>query len=109
MPKCKKKEKNYDPPVQKSSGNVFIDLGYSKTLSINIVARLELMVKIEDIIKENGWTQQQAANILGLTQSRISELMHSRSEKFTIDKLMALLDRLGKRVELTVKTKIRVA
>ena len=65
---------------EKSSGNVFVDLGYPEDEAINIVARLELMMQIEDIIKEHGWTQQQAAKILGLTQSRVSELMSSRSE-----------------------------
>ena len=95
--------------IEKSSGNVFVDLGYPEAQAINIVARLELMMKIEDLIKERGWTQQQAARVLGITQSRVSELMSSHSEKFTIDKLVSLLDRLGRQVVLTVKPKKKAA
>jgi predicted XRE-type DNA-binding protein len=43
--------------------------------AVNIVARLQLMMQIENIIKERGWTQEQAAKILGLRQPRVSELM----------------------------------
>ena len=67
------------------------------------------MMQIESIIREQGWTQQEAAKILGIRPSRISELMTSRSEKFTVDVLMRLLDRLGGEVEFTVKAKSAVA
>jgi predicted XRE-type DNA-binding protein len=90
---------------EESSGNVFLDLGFPEAEAVNIVARLELMLKIENIIKRRGWSQQEAAKKLGLTQSRVSELMHSHFEKFTVDMLMKLLDKLGRRVEFTVKLK----
>jgi predicted XRE-type DNA-binding protein len=109
MDKCKKADKGFEPMIEKSSGNVFVDLGYSEDEAVNIVMRLELMMQIENIIKVHGWTQQQAAKVLGLTQSRVSELMSSRSEKFTIDKLMKLLDRLGQKIEFKVKPKKQVA
>lgn len=111
MRKSNNKEKtlNKASKIEESSGNVFFDLGYSEAESINIVARLQLMMKIEDIIKEQGWTQDQAAKILGLRQPRVSELISSRSEKFTVDMLMKLLYRLGKQVVLTVENRIDVA
>lgn len=109
MPRSSKKEKVREPKTdlvtEKSSGNVFIDLGFSEPEAINIMARLELMLQIEKIIKERGWTQQEAAKVLGLRQPRVSELMASRSEKFTVDMLMKLLDKLGKEVKLTVRDK----
>jgi predicted XRE-type DNA-binding protein len=111
MPKCNRKEKHSceELLVQESSGNVFSDLGYTEAESVNIVARLQLMLQIEDIIKDRGWTQEQAAKILGLRQPRVSELLSSRSDKFTVDMLMKLLDRLGKKVVLTVENKVDVA
>lgn len=109
MPRSKKAERKSKPAFEEGSGNVFIDLGFPEHEAINIVARLKLMMQIESIIKEQGWTQQEAANILGIGQSRVSELMTSRSEKFTVDMLMKLLDRLGRRVEFTVKAKSAVA
>jgi predicted XRE-type DNA-binding protein len=87
---------------EEGSGNIFVDTGFSEADAVNISARLELMMQIENTIKERGWTQQQAAQALGISQSRVSELMTSHSEKFTIDKLMKLLCKLGK--EVTQKT-----
>ena len=109
MPRCKKAERNSKPAFEEGSGNVFLDLGFPEHEAINIVARLKLMMQIESIIKEQGWTQQEAARILGIRPSRVSELTTSRLEKFTVDMLMRLLDRLGRRVEFTVKTKSAVA
>jgi predicted XRE-type DNA-binding protein len=111
MPRCNNKEPKAGNQVmfEESSGNVFVDLGNSEAKAINIVARLQLMMQIEDIVKERGLTQEQAAKILGLRQPRVSELMSSRSEKFTVDMLMKLLDRLGKQVVLTVEDKSEVA
>ena len=74
-------------------------------MAIDITARLDLMLQIEKIIKKRGWTQQEAAKALGLRQPSVSELMAGRSEKFTVDMLMKLLDKLGKEVKLTVGDK----
>jgi len=60
------------------------------------------MIEIERIIKSNGWTQAEAAKKLGVVQPRISELMTTRIERFTIDILLKYLNRLGKQVQLTV-------
>ncbi len=111
MPRSSNKEQDAgnEPKIEESSGNVFVDLGYPEAEAINIVARLQLMMQIEGIIKERGWTQEQAAKVLGLRQPRVSELMSSRSEKFTVDMLMKLLNRLGKQVVLTVEDKTEVA
>ena len=102
-------EPNSKPAFEEGSGNVFIDLGFPEHEATNIVARLKLMMQIESIIKEQNWTEPEAATILGISQSRVSELLTSRSEKFTVDLLMKLLDRLGRRVEFTVKAKSKVA
>ncbi|OFW42359.1 MAG: hypothetical protein A3J28_10265 [Acidobacteria bacterium RIFCSPLOWO2_12_FULL_60_22] len=109
MTRSKKAERNSKPVFEEGSGNVFIDLGFPEHEAINIVARLKLMMQIESIIKEEGWTRQEAAHVLGIRQSQVSELLRSRSENFTVDMLMELLDRLGRRVELTVKAKREVA
>jgi len=109
MPKYKKPDKISERSLKKGNGNIFIDLGYSEPEAINIVARLQLMLQIEEIIKKRGWTQDKAAKILKLQQPRVSELMSGRSEKFTVDMLMKLLDRLGKRVIISIQPKHDVA
>jgi len=99
-PKLKRK-----PDFEKSRGNIFADLGFSASEAINIAARLDLIIQIERIIKRNGWTQQQAAAVLEISQSRVCELMKSKTELFTVDKLMLLLDKLGKEVRLSIRNK----
>ncbi|MBP7860698.1 XRE family transcriptional regulator [bacterium] len=104
----KSKTKNRRKSVfEASSGNVFVDLGYPTSEAVNIVTRLNLMIQIERIIKRNGWTQNEAAVVLGLSQSRVCELMKSRTEKFTVDKLMLLLDKLGKEVKISIRDKAK--
>ena len=109
MPRWKKSERVTRPAFEEGSGNVFLDLGFPEHEALNIVARLKLMIQIESILQEEGWTRQEAAQVLGIRQSQVSDLLCSRSEKFTVDMLMELLDRLGRRVELTVKAKSEVA
>lgn len=111
MRKSKNSGKNCldDLTMIPSSGNVFVDLGFRREEAENLLARTRLMVAIKQIIKENSWTQTEAAQFLGVNQSRISDLANGKIEKFSIDMLMKWLDRLGRRVILTVEQKTEVA
>lgn len=57
--------------VQRSSGNVFRDLGFSDHEAENPRVRSDLMIRLSQLIKEQGLTQAQAAKLLGVTQPRI--------------------------------------
>nr|WP_275938592.1 XRE family transcriptional regulator [Pectobacterium brasiliense] len=46
-------------------------------------------------MKEKGWTQKEAAEKLGISQSRVSELKNAKIELFTIDAMFDMLDALG--------------
>jgi predicted XRE-type DNA-binding protein len=59
--------------------------------------RADLMIAIRDIVSDIGWKQGEAAEKLGLTQPRISDLQNGKIEKFSIDLLMTCLFRLGYR------------
>lgn len=91
--------------TQRSSRNVFADLGFPKAEAAHLLIRADLMLQITEVIKEKGLTQQQAARSVGVTQPRISDLVRGRIELFTIDTLVEMLDRLG--VAVTVKTRRR--
>lgn len=54
-----------------------------------------LMMNIERYIHEQGMTQQQAADKMGVTQPRISDLVRGKMDKFTIDMLVNMLAALG--------------
>ena len=54
------------------------------------------------LIESKQWTQAQAAEQLGVKQSRISDLVNAKIEKFTIDALFDMLDKLGFQVSWTM-------
>ncbi|VVP30694.1 hypothetical protein PS862_04350 [Pseudomonas fluorescens] len=64
--------------------------------------KIELSIFITDCIKKLGLKQNEAAARLNVTQSRISELTTGKIEKFTIDAMMDMLDKLGFRTTFTL-------
>jgi predicted XRE-type DNA-binding protein len=105
MPRWKKSEEvNPQFDVEHGSGNVFKDLGYSDAEATNLLARAELMLKIRDIIQENGWTQHQAAKALGVGQPRIAEIMSFNTKYFSVDLLLKYLAKLGTKVSFNFKS-----
>ena len=54
-----------------------------------------MMDAIVDLIKDKGWTQKEAAEHLGVSQPRISNLKNGRISKFSVDMLMGMLAKLG--------------
>src|SRR5260370_17212853 len=59
-------------PVEESSGNVYTDLGYRNSESMLVKA--QLAAKIAEILQRRALTQTRAAEILGLTQPKVSDL-----------------------------------
>ena len=75
----------------------------------NMKIRSALMRAIEDRIMAEGWSQQQAAERLGVTQPRVSDLMLGKIDKFTIDKLVNMLVAAGLHVQVRVEGDLEVA
>jgi predicted XRE-type DNA-binding protein len=88
-----------------NSGNVFADLGLPKP--DNLLVKAELACKIIEEIQRRRLTQSQAAELLGIDQPKISALRQGKLNGFSIDRLMRCLLRLGRDIEITVKTKSR--
>ena len=86
--------------VTGGSGNVFVDLGFSAEEAMVLAMRSQLMCDLELLIVERGWTQAQAAKELRIAQSRVSDLMRGKWDKFSLDMLIALAARAGKKVKL---------
>lgn len=91
--------------LQRSSGNVFADLGFPAEEAAHLLIRADLMGQLRVLIDERGLTQKAAAKALGVTQPRVSDLVRGRVELFSIDTLIAMLTRFD--VAVTVKTKRR--
>jgi len=88
--------------ITESSGNVFVDLGFSPEDASILQMRADLMMKIRKFIKTKKLTQAKAAKMFGVTQSRISDLIRGKWERFSLEMLITLATRAGMRV--TIKT-----
>lgn len=75
--------------------NAFEILSSEKKEIENYTMRSDMMNAIKDIIKEQEWTQTEAAKRLEVTQPRISSLKNGHISKFSIDMLMGMLAKLG--------------
>jgi predicted XRE-type DNA-binding protein len=92
-------------PVEKSSGNVYADLGYAESEDMLVKARI--VSKIAEIIDQRRLTQEQAAEILRLTQPKISRLLRGQFRGISERRLLRCLTRLGRDVQIVVKQKPR--
>lgn len=81
--------------IQKSSGDVFKDLGFAAPEAANLRVRAFLMGKLSDWIQAHAYKQREAAEFLGITQSRVSDLMTGKIQKFTVDNLLTMLSMVG--------------
>ena len=88
--------------IVNSSGNVFIDLGYSPDEAAILQMRADLMADLRKFIKVKKLTQAKAAEILGVSQSRVSDLTRGKWERFSLEMLIILATRAG--MHVTVKT-----
>jgi predicted XRE-type DNA-binding protein len=82
-------------PIVNSSGNVFIDLGYSPEEAAILQMRADLMADLRKFIKTKRLTQAKAAEILGVSQSRVSDLIRGKWERFSLEMLITLATRAG--------------
>lgn len=83
-----------------SSGNIFVDLGYSPDEAAILQMRADLMADLRKFIKAKRLTQGRAAEILGISQSRVSDLIRGKWERFSLEMLITLATRAGMHVTL---------
>lgn len=88
--------------ITRSSGNVFIDLGFPPEEAAVLTMRADLMASLRALITDRGWTQQEAARKLEIGQSRVSDLVRGKWEKFSLDMLITLAARAGKKPSLVL-------
>jgi len=86
--------------IVESSGNVFIDLGYSPEEAAILQMRADLMAKLRKFIETNKLTQANTAKILCVSQSRVSDLVRGKWERFSLEMLVTLATRAGMHVSL---------
>jgi len=87
--------------VMDGTRNIYADLGLADSEVMLIKA--QLVAKIAEIITKQGLTQEQAAEILGLTQPKVSRLLKGQFRGVSERRLLECLTRLGRDVEIVVK------
>ncbi len=93
---------NPDAKVTVSSGNVFIDVGFAPGEAAVLAMRADLMGRLRVLIAAGGLSQEEAAMHYGVGQSRVSDLVRGKWEKFSLNMLITLAAREGKKVELAL-------
>jgi predicted XRE-type DNA-binding protein len=87
--------------VEQGSGNVYADLGYPNSESMLVKA--QWVAKIAEIVKRRALTQARTAEILGLTQPKVSALLKGRFRGVSEHRLLECLTRLGRDVPTVIK------
>ena len=86
--------------VEEGSGNVYADMGMANADEMQMKARLAM--KIGEIIQSRGWTQQEAASVLGMTQPKLSKMLRGQFRGISEAKMLECLARLGRNVQIVV-------
>jgi predicted XRE-type DNA-binding protein len=66
-------------------------------------AKSALMMELENLIRQRGMTQAEAAALFGVTQPRISNLMGGKIDLFSLDTLMDMATTAGLEPHITIK------
>lgn len=91
--------------VERGSTNVYADLGMPD--AEEMLVKAQLATKIGDIIKRRKLTQVQAAELLGITQPKLSGLLRGQFRGISETKMLECLTRLGRDIEIVVKAASR--
>ena len=86
--------------IEESSGNIYADLGMAD--AGEMIVKAQLATKIGEIIKGRRWSQQQAADVLGIPQSKLSKMLRGQFRGISEAKMLDCLARLGRDVQIVV-------
>lgn len=87
--------------IEHGSTNVYADLGMAN--AEEMLVKAQLTTKIAEIIKRRKLTQVQAAELLGIPQPKLSNMLRGQFRGVSETKMLECLTRLGRDVEIVVK------
>ena len=88
-----------------SSGNIFADLGFPD--AEERMAKVNLVLQINTLIKRKKLTQKQAAELLDIDQPKISALSTGKLAGFSLERLFRFLTILGQDIVINITPKAR--
>ena len=80
--------------------SAFEDLGFDEAESAELKRKADLMTQLEQYIARNRLTQARAAEVFGVTQPRVSDLINGKLSVFSLDELVRMYDATGSSVRL---------
>lgn len=87
--------------IEKGSTNVYADLGLEN--AEEMLVKAQLAAKIGEIIKRRKLTQARAAEVLGISQPKLSNMLRGQFRGISETKMIECLTRLGRNIEIVVK------
>ena len=84
--------------IEVGTGSVFTQLGLPNPDERFRKARL--MNVINSVAKRRGLSRKDAAQVMGLDQADVSRMQHGRGARYSTDRLLTVLDRLGVDVQI---------
>src|SRR6266542_5145462 len=95
--------KSKELEIVKGSGNVFRDLGHKNADADQFKAILA--AEIIKALDREGLSVRSAQGRTGIAAADFSRIRNAELGRFTVDRLMAILNRLGYRVEVKVRVR----
>lgn len=92
--------RNTDVYIEEGSTNVYADLGYAEAAEMQ--RKSQLAAEIARAIKARRLTQLDAAELLGIDQSKVSRITRGQFRGVSEAKLLELVTRLGHDVKIVV-------
>lgn len=81
-------------------GNYFKTEGKGMTTNMKTELKRDIAARIQGHICSEGITQKTAAELIGCSQPRVSDLMNLRVDKFSVDSLLDAAVALGVRIRI---------
>ena len=92
--------RNTDIEIEEGGINVYTDLGYANAAEMQ--RKSQLAAEIARAIKARRLTQQSAAELLGIDQSKVSRIIRGQIRGVSETKLLELVTKLGRDVKIVV-------
>ncbi|WP_394753873.1 helix-turn-helix domain-containing protein [Crenothrix sp.] len=88
--------------IVKADENIFLELGFPAHEAEVLQLRADLMARLRVWIKDSQFTQAEVAKHLGITQTRVSNLVSGQWKKFSVDMLLTLAIKAGIHIHIEI-------
>ena len=89
--------------VVRGSRNVFADLEFAN--AEDHLVKAELVSELKHIVDREGWSQAEAAKVMGMAQPDVSRLLRGQFSNYSLDRIMRFLTAAGCAVDITLRPK----